>query len=107
MVTEMKIAFFVNDINTETEGYTTTRLSMQAHNRGHDVYYITPDDFALDPDNLVRARAKSPLNRKYKSRGAYIKDLKSKASTERITVTELDILISTKFIKCRLKVVVV
>ena len=88
----MNIAFFVNDINTETSNYSTTRLSMQAHNRGHKVYYITAEDFALDPDNHVRARAKAPLNRKYKSRDSFIRDLKTKATRERITVAELDIL---------------
>ena len=61
----MRIAFFVNDLKTEEPGYTTTRLSMGAHNRNHEVFYVTPESFALDPDNLVRARAVTPPQRTY------------------------------------------
>ena len=32
----MRIAFFVNDVQTEKSGYTTTRLAYTATNRGHD-----------------------------------------------------------------------
>jgi len=88
----MKIGFFVNDIKTEEAAYTTTRLSMYANNRGHDVYYLTPDSFALDADNRVRARAVLPPKRNFKSNAAYLKDLQSsKAGTERISVGELDV----------------
>lgn len=88
----IKIAFFVNDLVTEQAGYTTTRLSMYAHNRGHEVHYITPQDFAYDPDDEVRARTTSPPKRKYKSLEAYLKDLQSaKASRQRVTVHDLDI----------------
>ncbi len=89
----MKIGFFVNDVATEQAGYTTTRLSMYAKNRGHDVFYLTPDSFALDADNRVRARAVRPLDRKYKATESYLKDLQSKkAGNERISVGELDVL---------------
>ena len=89
----MKIAFFINDIKTEEVGYTTTRLSFFAHNRDFEVFYITPESFALDPDNMVRARALLPPKRKYKSRENYFRDLQSdKAGRERISVGDLDIL---------------
>ena len=89
----MKIAFFINDIKTEEFGYTTTRLAFDAHNRDFEVFYITPESFALDPDKMVRARAILPPKRKYKSRESFIKDLQgSKAGHERISVGELDIL---------------
>lgn len=88
----MKIGFFVNDLKNEEAAYTTTRLSMYAHNRDHEVYYLTPDSFALDPDNLVRARAVVPPQRKFKALEGYMKELRSdKAGSERITVGELDV----------------
>ena len=88
----MRIAFFVNDLRTEEPNYTTTRLSMGAHNRKHEVYYLTPESFAMDPDNIVRARAVTPLQRTYKSRESYLRDLQGeKAGRERITVGELDV----------------
>lgn len=90
----MKIAFFINNLATEEIGYTTTRLAHYAHNRGHEIFYITPDDFALDPDDEVRARATTPpKSQKYKVRERFLKDLQSpKAAKERIDVGQLDIL---------------
>lgn len=89
----MKIGFFVNDLKNEEATYTTTRLSMYALNRDHEVFYITPDSFALDPDNIVRARAIRPAKRKYKALEGYMNDLRStKAATERITVGDLDVI---------------
>jgi glutathione synthase len=89
----MKIAFFVNDIQTEEFGYTTTRLAHYATNRGHEVYMITPEDFALDPDDEVRARALTPLKEKYKTRESFLKELQSaKSKKVRIDVGDLDIL---------------
>jgi len=88
----IKIAFYINNLNTEEPAYTTTRLSMYAHNRGHDVYYITPEDFAYDPDEKIRARAVTPPKRKYKQLASYLKDLNSeKAGKERIAIGDLDI----------------
>ena len=55
----MRIGFVVNDIATEEEGYTTTRLAMAAVNRGHEAWLIGTGDFAFDPDDYVRARARS------------------------------------------------
>lgn len=88
----IRIAFFVNNLQKEEAGYTTTRLSMYAHNRGHQVYYITPEDFAYDPDEKIRAWAVSPPKRKYKATGAYLNELLSeKSMKERISVSDLDV----------------
>jgi glutathione synthase len=89
----MKIAFFVNSITTEEVGFTTTRLALCALNRGHDVCYLTPDDFALDPDNMVRARALKPLKQKYKNRESMLRDLQNHhVKRERVDVGDLDVL---------------
>ncbi len=89
----IKIAFYVNDLTTEESGYTTTRLSMYAHNRGHEVYYISPGDFAYDPDEQIRAVCVCPPKRKFKSLESYLKELKgNKASKERIALGDLDII---------------
>ena len=48
----MRIAFFVNSIDSETPGYTTTHLALAAHRRGHAVVYVTPGDFVLRPDDI-------------------------------------------------------
>ncbi len=90
----MRIAFFVNDVQTEDKGFTTTRLAMAAVNRGHDIWYIGAADFALDPDDSVKANARSVTKKHYKSLELFLKDVQSaKARQERINVSELDVLL--------------
>ena len=47
----MLIAFFVNAMEDEYKGYTTTLLAHEASRRGHDVCYITPEDFVFGADD--------------------------------------------------------
>ena len=42
----MKVGFVVNDIATESDAYTTTRLAMAAVNRGHEAWLIGAGDMA-------------------------------------------------------------
>lgn len=89
----MRLAFVVNDIDTEEPGYTTTRLGLSAVNRGDEVWVIGVGDLAYDPDELVRARARRVPRNRYKTGQAYLRDLRgAKAIQERITVDDLDVL---------------
>ena len=89
----MRIGFIVNSIKTEEEGYTTTRLSMEAVNRGHEVWVMGVADLTYDPDEKVRSRARSLPRKSYKNTKAYLADLQGKkAVMEEITVDDLDIL---------------
>ena len=54
----MRIAFFVNGIETEYPGYTTTVLAHQAAMRGHEVMYLTPTDFMMDTEDRLRAHVR-------------------------------------------------
>ena len=54
----MLIAFFVNDMVDEYPRYTTTLLAHEAARRGHQVCYITPGDFVLSPDDVMRVHAR-------------------------------------------------
>lgn len=54
----MLIAFFVNDLADEYPRYTTTLLAHEAARRGHEVCYITPGDFVLSPDDVMRVHAR-------------------------------------------------
>lgn len=40
----MKIGFVVNDVATEESGYSTTRLSCEAVNQGHEVFVFGVGD---------------------------------------------------------------
>lgn len=89
----MRIGFVVNSIDTEQETYTTTRLAMSAVNRGHEVWLIGVRDFALDPDDFVRARARSAPKAQYKSLKSFLSELRGpRGKQQRITVDDLDVL---------------
>ena len=63
----MKIGFLVNDVMTEEAGFTTTRLGCEAVNQGHEVFVFGVGDLAYDPDERIRARARTFAKRTYKS----------------------------------------
>ncbi len=89
----MRIGFFVNDIATEQAGYSTIRLAMVATNAGHEVWLMGAGDLAYDPDEYIRARARSVPRKNYKTSKSYLADLQgTKAITKRITVDDLDVL---------------
>jgi glutathione synthase len=89
----MKIGFIVNTIETEQSGYTTTRMAMAAVNRGHEAWLIGTGDLALDPDDFVRARARSAPKAKYKSLDQFLGELRGpNGRGARVTVDDLDVL---------------
>jgi glutathione synthase len=87
------IAFFINDLEREHAGYTTTVLAHQAAMRGHRVCYVTPYDFVLRPDDTLWVHARRMPKRKYKDREEFFAALKSeKMKTEAIDIAEVDVL---------------
>ncbi|NQT37774.1 MAG: glutathione synthase [Planctomycetes bacterium] len=89
----MRIGFFVNDVHTELAAYTTTRMAMAAVNRGHEAWLIGAGDLAFDPDDAVRARARTVTKTNHKSGSAFLAELQGrKARVERISVDDLDVL---------------
>ena len=63
----MRIGFVVNDVQTETASYTTTRLGQEAVNLGHEVWVFGVGDFIYAPDDSICARGRSVSKKKYKS----------------------------------------
>ena len=54
----MRLAFFVNDVDTEIDEYTTTRLARAAAQGGHEVWYVGIADVELgESDGQLVARA--------------------------------------------------
>jgi glutathione synthase len=88
------IAFFVNDIEREYENYTTTTLAHAAVGRGHQVCYITPSDFVLNPDDTLSVHGRFIPDRKYKQRADFFKTLKSNTDCkmQKLDASDLDIL---------------
>jgi glutathione synthase len=89
----VRIAFFVNDLEREYAGYTTTVLAHQAAMQGHEVCYLTPQDFVLRPDDSLCAHAKVMPKKKWKDRAEFFAHLRSpKCKVEAIDMGEVDIL---------------
>ena len=89
----MRIAFFVNDIEREFAGYTTTVLAHQAALRGHDVCYVTPSDFVLTPDDGLHVHGRFLPRSKWKDREEMFAALKKLGNkTRQIDMTEIDVL---------------
>ena len=92
----MLIAFFVNTMQDESENYTTTLLAHEASRRGHDVCYITPEDFVFDVDDRMRAHARFVPSGKQPRRrtlARFFKDLQSVArETELVDMADIDVL---------------
>ena len=87
----MIIAFFVNDMEREFAGYTTTVLAYEAHSRGHGVCYVTPDDFLLSPDDRLHVHGRFLPKTKFKSRDDFFKALQ-KLKTRQVDMGDVDVL---------------
>ncbi|MHC4957233.1 MAG: glutathione synthetase [Planctomycetota bacterium] len=87
----MKIGFVINDLATEQSAYTTTRLAMAAHNRGHESWLIGVGDLEYDPSERVCARGRRAPDKKFKSLENYLGEVK-RSTASRITVDDLDVL---------------
>ncbi|HEX5470974.1 MAG TPA: glutathione synthetase [Lacipirellulaceae bacterium] len=89
----MKIAFVVNDVQTEVAGYTTTRLAMAAANMGHHAFVFGVGDFQCAPDGSVHAKARAPRGKTYKSLDKLLADLQSdEYPPQSINLDEIDVL---------------
>ena len=87
----MIIAFFVNDMEREFAGYTTTVLAYEAHSRGHGVCYVTPDDFLLSADDRLHVHGRFLPKSKFKTREEFFNALKG-LKTQQLDMAEVDVL---------------
>ncbi len=88
----MKIGFVVNDLETEIDNYTTTRLALTALSMGHEAWYIGVADFGYNQDGTISACAHSAPGKKYASGESYLAALRgAKTVVERISLSELDV----------------
>ena len=89
----MRLAFFVNDIEREFPGYTTTVLAHQAAMRGHEVCYVTPSDFVLTPNDCLNVHGRFLPKTKWKDREEMFAALKKIGSkTRQLDMAEIDVL---------------
>ncbi|MDA0590250.1 MAG: glutathione synthetase [Planctomycetota bacterium] len=90
----MRIGIVVNVMGSQQSGQTTYRLAAACASAGDDVWILSPGNFASDPDNHIRALARSVPTGRYSNGDSYLKALNGPARTEEwITVDDLDILL--------------
>ena len=88
----MKLAFLVNDVATEVDEYTTTRLARAAVQGGHEVCYIGVGDVELgESDGQLVGRARAALLHGDDRLDSFMERIKV-ADAERIAMDELDAL---------------
>lgn len=88
----MRIAFMINDYSTEKSVYTTTRLALAAHKMGHEVLYLSVEDFSCSLDGALKIRVRKAAGT-YKSEKTFLAAIKAKDVTEEtIDVEEIDVL---------------
>jgi len=86
----MRIAFLVNDVETEVDEYATTRLAKAAALMGHEIWYVGLGDLRIDePDGAIGAHARPGSARKSDTLTAFIDRVKD-SPAERIRLDELD-----------------
>ncbi len=87
----MKIAFIINDHNTEKPNYTTPALGFAAYKRDHEVYFIGVGELAYASDGHLSARCKTITGKTFKTQETYFKAVQ-KEEFSRITSKDLDVL---------------
>lgn len=88
----MRLAFFVNDVATEIDEYTTTRLARAAAQRGHEVWYVGVGDVEFgDSDGHLVARAHAAEFGTDDTLETFMKSIKER-DAERIVMDDLDAL---------------
>jgi len=87
----MKIAFLVNEVATEVDEYTTTRLARAAAQCGHRVWYVGVGDAELGVDGQMVARAHAAELTKGDTLEGFMERVKER-DAERIVMDDLDAL---------------
>jgi glutathione synthase len=90
----MKIAFVVNDVQTELAVYTTTRLAMAAANMGHQSFVFGVGDFVCATDGSIHASARTTRGKNYKSLEKFLADIQSAEHPPKsINLDEIDVVL--------------
>ena len=88
----MRLAFLINSFETEKHTFTTTRLALAAHKAGHDVLYLSVEDFVCDPDETLRVRVRRPGGT-YKTAKTFWAGVADDGVEERLPVEDIDALL--------------
>ena len=88
----MRLAFFVLDVATEIDEYTTTRLARAAVQGGHEVWYVGLGDVEHgEGDGQLRPGHRPQSSRRATRSQSFMKRIKE-SDAERIVMDDLDAL---------------
>jgi glutathione synthase len=88
----MRLAFLVNDVATEVDEYTTTRLARAASQRGHEVWYVGVGDVELGgSEGRLMARARAAAFEEDDTLATFMERIKGR-DAEAVVLDELDAL---------------
>jgi glutathione synthase len=86
----VNIAFLVNGVGTELPAYTTSRLALEAHRRGHAVRYVGAEDLGVRPDGALFGWAARVPDRGYRTTETFLAGVRE-AEREELPLEELDV----------------
>ena len=86
----MKIAFLVNNVETEIDESATTRLAKAANLMGHEVWYVGLGDLRIgEPDGEIGAHARPGIASEQDTLTAFADRMKE-SSAQHIRLDKLD-----------------
>jgi glutathione synthase len=89
----MRLAFLVNDVDTEVDEYATTRLARGAARGGHETWYVGVGDLELgSSDGLFAAMARAARWKSDDTLASFMEGIKAREA-ERIIMDDLDALV--------------
>lgn len=88
----MKLAFIINDIETEQPSYTTIRLARRAIAMGHEIALVGLADFIYEPTGAIAGMASTPRKTEFEDDAALLHDLREDGATRtRCCLSEMDV----------------
>ena len=89
----MRLPFLVNDVDTEVDEYTTTRLARAAARGGHETWYVGVGDVEHgSSDGVFVARARAARWKSDDTLASFMEGIKAR-DAERIVMDDLDALV--------------
>ncbi|WP_067148028.1 glutathione synthetase [Pseudotamlana agarivorans] len=87
----MKIAFIINDHQTEKENFTTPGLGYAAYKRGHEVYFIAVGELSYASQGHLSIRCKTIKDSNFNTQETYFKAVQKQDFTK-VSSEDLDVL---------------
>lgn len=89
----MNIVILITDLEKKKAAHTTIRLGRELTNRGHTVWFVTPEDFSLDSQDKLWMHSRRVPKAQYKQSSPYLRDLVENPVLEPVAASETDLLL--------------